>query len=325
MTDAVTRLYASSFPSSYLDEDTPSNRIEPGDEVCLSCTILYRGTETDPDDLTLKVTSPGGVETVYVLNEDEDLVREDPGKFRLNFTVPGVAESVGDWSYQWDVTGSFSLSTAGTFKVSDVPDTNTISLVDDQNNPVAGAKISVFKNNVLVAFGITGPTGTFDIPLEDGDYKLEVQKPGWRFPKGTLHSINGSGTLTVIGMNLGSVVIPALNLCRLFGYIFTPTGTPVRERIVVAAVGEDIRAFADGQIGGGAMRGNVGITRDKMIIHSRIEDGYWEVELVRGALVEVMIPSMSVIKRFRVPEESAVNLADVRTIPVSTGRPVERN
>lgn len=90
------------------------NIYDVGDPVRLSGTLTHIvGTAVDPDELTITVRDPAGVETEYVYGDDVEVVRDDDGEYHLDISV----DAPGVWFYRFRSTGTGQASDEKRFKV----------------------------------------------------------------------------------------------------------------------------------------------------------------------------------------------------------------
>lgn len=298
----------------------------PGQTAKIDLTVLLNGVETDPDALSITVTDPAGVPTTYVYSVDANVVRDELGRYYANVLIPAGAASVGVWSYEWAITGSFTGTLAGTFNVYSEPTALTITVEDSGATPVPGARVDVFGRDsgmlTLVASGVTDALGQFVPSLTDGLLLVSTSLAGWRFPDANVTKV-GAVAATVTGTDLGITAAPTFSLCRLYGHITWSDGRGLGDvTILVRPVGADIRAMLP-QSASGVEPNSLGIMREPRELRSRASDGYWECELVQGSEVEISVPSLGWTRRFRVPVEDALSWADIRPDPSGTTQGVK--
>lgn len=306
---------AVSRSAAYVDADNVSDRIEPGNTVQFDAVIRYQDVDTDPIDLILRVTNPSGVHTVYTYGVDPELTKTTIGQYHAEIVIPDLQSSVGTWQWQWLADGEgFSTQISGETVVSDEKDTVTITVQDADEVLVSSALVSVFNiHGGLVTQKKTNISGVASMVLEDGTYQVEIEKEGFRAPLTKL-VVSGSSAAVITAIDLKiQAPIPTLRLCRIYGHVIDMTGHPfIDADVLVEPVGVAVRAYVR-QGGSGINPLNQGVMRDKRAIRARNSDGYWEIDLVCGSIIRINIPSLGLIRMFRVPEVAAINLADVRT------------
>jgi hypothetical protein len=305
-------ILAGTKSAARIEPISPTNRVEPGQEVVFESVILYEGIERDPDALSFIIKSPTGVPTIYTSDVDEELEHVDIGKYRIKITIPLAQNSVGTWAWTWTATGGFSSEVVGETEVHDVPDSVTLTVQDTNVQPIQRALISVFRGPALVQQRRTDDSGQAQFPLRDGFYTVEVQKDGYRASPVYL-TVSGATAAIVTATRLVEQQIPILKLCRVWGHVIDMSGIPLPDtNVYIEPVGMSMQAFVSS--GTGAVNQfNQGVAREKRAIRTRASDGYWEVDLLQGSIVRIYCPALGLQRVFRVPEETMVNLADIRT------------
>ncbi len=187
--------------------------------------------------------------------------------------------------------------------------------VDDQLSASLGDVIvQIFNSDMtqLIQSGRTNQsTGFLDTSLDPGTYKVILAKGAVQFANPytivvvdatTLQTFTLAGTLLTIG------VPSSASLCRVFGYLQTMTGQySDRPNIVVEGLGTYV--VASGITGVDPMA--MGVMKDRKTIHPNKSSGIWEVDLVRGARVRIVIEAQGVDKMFMVPDASSANFKDI--------------
>jgi hypothetical protein len=80
----------------------PSAAPDVGDARRITLTLrTLRGLERDPTALFFRALAPDGTETTLTYGDDDEVVREGTGVYRVDFAFTAS----GAWSVRWEATG----------------------------------------------------------------------------------------------------------------------------------------------------------------------------------------------------------------------------
>lgn len=289
---------------------------QPGDTVELYRDITDNGIRTDPATLTLTVTTPSAVSTVYTYPTSPNITKTETGKFKASVTV----NAAGLWTYTWASTVP-TTTFASKFQVDPLFENVTYTVT----NLVGGAALP----NVLLEFfdsssnlapratARTNALGQVTVRLLPGVYRVEGQltKAAPLRTQITVLNTNGVTPQSFAGtMSLYTIANPvAAQVCRLFGFMVDSLGVPLRGvEVMLTTVGMGWnKPFVNGQATGIDPLNQAVATQWRSVYTDN--NGFWETDVPVGALLRVRVPVIYYDKIFRVPEETTLNIKDART------------
>jgi len=150
-----------------------------------------------------------------------------------------------------------------------------ITIQDTGATPIQGAQVDVYDggNTTFLSRSHTDINGETAFALDDGTYNLRLWATGYSFTTPVFITITTDMSVTYNGIS-GIVINPPStpDLCVIYGYINDAAGQPIGGACVTATP-------TTPQSVDGAQ------TADNVIHILTREDGYFEMELVRGAEV----------------------------------------
>lgn len=186
----------------------------------------------------------------------------------------------------------------------------TFVVVDDTlpiGAPLEDVLVRVYSEDgsTFITEGMTDSDGELVLILDDmTTFWVRLFKPQYAFDSKlliTTDSTASSNTFDVVGRDLVEHPPSAVPyLCRASGYVVNSGGQPTQGAIFEFNA-TDLPKVANGQ----------GIITSKIIVRSE-EDGYVEVELVRGGAYDVIVTAgEDAVVRTKVPEKQAVDITDL--------------
>lgn len=200
----------------------------------------------------------------------------------------------------------------------------TITVQDAADDPVEDVSIEIrhTQGGGLVGTLRTDSDGEAVLAdLTNGSYLLTFRKQGFRLAdQGMVVADTGVDQLfTYEGVVLAIATPTPRGMCRLFGFVEHPEGTPWLE----VYLGIDVPVPLPGNgTGVNPLHLTAGGVHDRVI---RTYEGRWEVDIPQGSTVTVFIPHASGDRdRMRtvvLPYETQAAYADLHSVPVSSSYP----
>ena len=205
-------------------------------------------------------------------------------------------------------------------------ETVTIDIDDQLAAAIEGVGIEIRDSlqKVIQATGVSDAAGQSIFSLNPGTYRALLAKSLHAFTNPYNIVVADTGGVTpqtfiVAGATLPITAPARPALCRVYGFL-TGMGAELPEdhEVVVEGVGTGLRSYVGASAGSGIDPDSQGVARERRTIRADPLTGVWEVDLVRGASVQIRIPSQRFTKVFEVPDLVTANLKDIA--PVATGR-----
>ena len=289
---------------------------QPGDTVEVDRTITVNGIRTDPATLTLTVTSPTAVVTVYTYPASANVTRLETGMYKAALSV----NAAGIWTYTWTSTTPNTTFTSQ-FRVDPKFESVTYTVTNSVGgSPLANVLLEFFGAGDDLAPRATARTdgaGQVTVRLLPGAYRVEGQRTKAAPLRAaiTVANTNGITPQTFAGtMSVYTINNPvAAQVCRIFGFMVDSLGVPLRGvQVMITTVGMGWnKPFINGQATGIDPLNQGVSTQWRTVLTNG--DGYWETDVPIGALLRVRVPVIYYDKIFRVPEETTLNIKDART------------
>lgn len=302
--------------------------LQVNDTYTISLTTKVNGQLADPTSLTIDVTDPLGAVTSYSWPTPEDITRDFLGTFHLTFTVT----MGGRWLWTSSaVDAVITAPTGNVFLVEKLKETCTITVEDDETipAPMAGVLVQVFNNTAMLASGVTDDTGVVTLYVTPGTYGVALSKLKCVFANLLTMEVEDTGgttpqTFDFTGTVLDITTTAAGKKTHLYGHLTDMGGeAQAGVRVVVETVGYgNYRPFIIADTGGDGSIDNqpLLIMADKREVRTNA-DGFWEIDVLQGALLRVQIPDVRFYKIFRVPNDPnnpttpLLNIRDARPDP----------
>lgn len=137
-------------------------------------------------------------------------------------------------------------------------------------------------------------------------YDAGIGRFFWEDPTGTtshwykIRAADSSLNLSAFSVSKQSGA-PLPPICVLFGTVLMADGVPETEAQVQVYV-EDRRKTKDGQFVGA-----LGVTSEPIEVFTD-DNGFWEAEIIRGALVRVVIPKINLDVELTVPDAASAEI-----------------
>lgn len=216
-----------------------------------------------------------------VAREIADTVRHDSLAYQGSAGSPAA---IADAVWDEDRTGHTAASTFGYFL--DAP----VSLVGGGGlggaypcsvwvaNTVGGLNVSGIDvrisnlSGARVAAGRTGAEGFAEVLLDDGVWQVTAVAPGWSIAPGSL-TVAGGGTADTIYATPFDPGVPAVGLCRVYGYVYDIGGDSLSGVSVTARL-----------VDGPARAGSVIVSPFRRSVTSDVH-GYFYLDLIPNTLL----------------------------------------
>jgi hypothetical protein len=175
----------------------------------------------------------------------------------------------------------------------------TIQTQEIDTTPISSVVVTVYTDSArtnLFATVNTGVTGIADaIGMNDATYYWAAAKTGVTFTSGSF-TVSATSTKTINGTVNTPSLPSAAELCVLFGTIKDATGTVIADATVTAyaAVPQSVSS---------TQMGNVIATT------TTNSSGYFELELIRGATVRVVIAKADINDLLAIPDAASKDLS----------------
>lgn len=167
-----------------------------------------------------------------------------------------------------------------------------INIQDLASAAVQGAQVDIFDatNTTFLSRHFTDVAGQVTIAIDDGTYAVRIWASGYAFTVPETLVVSGDGSATFQGQSFLSPSAPSgPDKCVIFGQVLDVGGSPV--------VGAEVDAYAvTPQVGGGYV---IGPQVASTITNTM---GYFELELLRNALVNFKIDDADVDVILTVPD-----------------------
>jgi len=184
----------------------------------------------------------------------------------------------------------------------------TISVTTAAPAPIPEVSVAIYNDtqDALLWSGSTDNSGTVSVGLNPGSYKVMLLKSGYTFT--SPESMMVIGPLPEAKSFTGAAVaIPSAGsptTCLVYGNIFDITGTPDNGESpdsIVVNVQKTPSPIS---------RNNRLYTMDAV---STVVDetGYFQIELVRGLSVRILISRINLDKTFTVPDQASVDISSI--------------
>ena len=178
--------------------------------------------------------------------------------------------------------------------------TVTITLTETGGTPkIVGATVSV-KNqagDTLLATGTTNSNGQVQFMLDNGTYSVYKQKLGSHsFTNPETLVVSGNTNQSYIGTPISMSAPAQPNTSRMFIWARNPDGT-----LMTALTGNIKIAALPYKYSGAAHKGDE-------ISFTKHADGYWYVDVVYGATVDIYIPALGIKVNTTVPSQTTKDI-----------------
>jgi hypothetical protein len=154
-----------------------------------------------------------------------------------------------------------------------------ISVVDAGSAPISGVSVAIYNESgsTLIGRGTTSPSGVASFALDDATYTVRLARAGFSFAAPPALVIAGDMAVEFEGAAWVPTPPSSPGRCVLFDWLADASGEPIAgATIEIAAV---VPGSAEDKILG-----------EDVVTATSGEDGYVEIELLRGARVNLMAP-----------------------------------
>jgi hypothetical protein len=169
---------------------------------------------------------------------------------------------------------------------------------DDSALPVQGCQVDIFDGtNTNHIFRVwTDVNGEVSIALDAGNYNARLFASGYSFTVPEPFTVTADGSELFSGVALTSLIVPsAPNLCVIFGTIRDALGQPI------AAACVEAYAITPQVVSGVQKHEKIGSTQTDA-------NGWFQVELVRGATVQFSIEGTAFDFERVVPDQASQDI-----------------
>ena len=279
-----------------------------GQVATVAFSVTVTGVQTDPSSIVTTLTSPSGVVTSDSWPSG-GVTRTGVGAFSTAF----VCNESGVWTLEVDAAGLVVVDTVTSILVDGNTSLITVSVVDQNNAPLADVMVTVYADALTIAGTcLTSSLGTGVLRLKAGSYSVNLAKRRVVFAPATL-VVTGPATVAYTGTVLAITEGAGPRLVRLFGVLSGSDGRPLGGAVVqISRVGDGAFVLGTDTSINPISRA---VVREQIVLETD-EDGYWEEDVVAGLTYRVQILAAGLIQTFRIPSNIAVlNFADVRPDP----------
>lgn len=150
--------------------------------------------------------------------------------------------------------------------------------------PIPGVRLAVrsIDQSVLVAGGITGPTGTASFNLGADSYLIVAQAPAYIFAAFDTIAVDGPGYDSLFGYRFDPGHPAAPDLCRVYGYVYNVAAEPEEGAEIHARLSAGARRY-----GGAVVSPLVNKTQSDSL-------GYFSLDLIPSALLDPDSPAYEI-------------------------------
>lgn len=174
----------------------------------------------------------------------------------------------------------------------------TITVEDSTPDPILGVVVDIWDSGLTTMIGsmVTDSDGEVSFSLPNGTYKVYARKEMWDFD-GMPFSLSVSGAPAALAIEGSAQFIRTATSpfkCKIWGFLKDAKGNPLKNlAIQIKRNGPVVTSDNDG----------IGETP---LQASTNRSGYFEIELVRGISVTVIIHNQGWSKTFTVPDQSNI-------------------
>jgi len=255
-------------------------------------TAAPAGFAVEEHLVTNELFIPSGSPAVPVLPGDTVMGRlaamEDPNQAVAQANADAVWDEVANTHLTPGTTGALlnacAASHAGAYQIE-------VNVEDQDSNPLQGVQVDIFDagNSAFLMRLWTDVTGKVNVALDANVYSVRLFSTGYTFTVPETLTVTADGSVTFTGNN--QVNWPTSpDLCKIFGTIRNAGGQPI--------AGACVRAWS-------ATPQSVGQTQQSEELAKVWTDanGYFEIELMRLALVNFQIEGTDVDFTKTVPDQ----------------------
>ena len=213
-------------------------------------------------------------------------------------SVGDIADAVCDELLAGHTTPGSVAATLTALVPASGSNTVTITVQDGSAVPVPGVSVSIYDatNTAFQLTATTDPSGQVVCALDDATYKVRLVKAGYTFTTPETMVVSGTTAKTITATAWAPSAPSAVDLCVVYGTLVDAGGNPL-----VGAIIEARTAIPDVQGGYRLVNPKVTATTDS--------DGYFELELVRLASVNVICTPAGIRETLTVPDAASVDFS----------------
>lgn len=196
----------------------------------------------------------------------------------------------------------------------------TFDINDEDDDPITDVYVQVFTDDLsrLVQAGRSNQSaGEFLTTLDPGDYKVILSKSLVVFSNPysiTVEDNDEAQTFELEGEPLVISTPASPELCTVYGYVRTMSGEYTDKiDVIVETVGTGSRSYVESTGGSGVDPEQWGISRGRKSVRPDRDTGVWQVSLVRGSYVRIVINQQGIDRVIRVPESETASFKDIPT------------
>ena len=180
----------------------------------------------------------------------------------------------------------------------------TFQVEDSGGDGLSDTRFSVVSTTGGTIFtGVTETDGTFDqlaLPIGGYDVFLSRSLTAFTVPEPIVVTAVGPNTFTFMGTLAGAIVPPADPLlCRIYYDARSLSGVAVvGQRVIFLSRYAPIRS------------GSIGVMGNQVVATTNAQ-GHFEVDIVRGAQVQVSFIGTNIVRDVTIPDQEIANLLDI--------------
>lgn len=224
--------------------------IDIGSTVRIYGSIRVDGVLTDPSTLTLTITTPSAVQTVYTYGTDPEIIRDAVGKYHLDLQI---SES-GTWVWEWFANSELNAADSGTIVTSESYTFDVLN--EDGETAIPFAKVEVRDTNQSLVIDpvTTDANGRVVISLMPGNYYLSGSAYGFIFQDTpvTLTTPAGTPDVTLYGAEVKMWISPkdleSVVDRAVVDQLFQDTNSSARDMTLVQSIILQAQAQAESKL-----------------------------------------------------------------------------
>jgi hypothetical protein len=268
----------------------------------LYCTVLD-ATDTDtPGSLIVHCNVSGALPvralcTVLPANIYDSLLSSDKLEVDIVQVAAAVIADIDDFKTDISqLTGAVGLNT-------------TVITINDGTNLLNDVSIAIYDstNTILITSATTDVNGTAMVYLDDGTYKVRLQKSFIVFTNPETLTVSGDTIETFIGEATSIEVPISSEVCRIYEYCYAADGaTPLSTVTATATLRSTPYNYSSKLHSILTINGTYNATTGLL---------YWDI--VRGAIVNFVISQFDINITAMIPNLTTKRLFDLKRISVS--------
>jgi len=262
-------------------------------------TVAPLGFAVEEHLITNELFIPTSSPAVPILPGDTVMGRlaamEDPNEAVAQANADAVWDEAANQHLTPGTTGALlnacAAAHAGAYQIE-------VNVQDQALDPIHGVQVDIYDagNSAFLTRLWTNVDGKANVALDAGNYNVRLFASGYSFTVPEPLLVTADGSVTFQGTSLIIITPPSSpDLCVIFGTIRNAAGTPI--------AGACVKAYAETpQVVGGTQGSEV------VAQTSTDANGYFEIELMRGAVVNFTIEGTDVDVTKTVPDQASQDI-----------------